>query len=82
MKELMAVLEDLAREIEERIHLFELLVARLPEEDPAVTDKGKPKRYLTPAARRRIGAAQKKRWQEHRAAAAKAAALEKKTREA
>ena len=48
----------------------------LPSVAAAKADEAAPKRILSPAARRRIAQAQKKRWAEHRkrAAAAKQAA--------
>jgi hypothetical protein len=68
---LLAVLEQLRQEIEERIHLFELLVHRV-ESLPAESNGEQPpaRRNLSPAARKRIAAAQRKRWAEHRRQAA------------
>ncbi|HTS61482.1 MAG TPA: hypothetical protein VMH28_05635 [Candidatus Acidoferrales bacterium] len=67
--------------IEEKIRAIQsqLKGQRVPLSSNSVGGQAAPKRVLSPAARRRIALAQKKRWAEHRkraAAAAKAAKQE------
>lgn len=49
---------------------------RAPVSSPAAKPEAAGKRYLSPAARKRIALAQKKRWAEHRKKAAQAAKQE------
>jgi cell division septum initiation protein DivIVA len=65
-------IEDKIRELQAQ------LKGKRPTSPSAAADKKAPKvkRVLSPAARRRIAAAQKKRWAEHRKRAAQAAKAE------
>ena len=70
---ILEVLEGLKHEIEERIFLFEALLDRLPATSNGAHSAAAPGpvdtlgRHLSPAARRRIANAQKKRWANFRA---------------
>ena len=61
--------------IEEKIRAIQaqLKGKRVPMSSTPAAAPSAPKRILSPAARRRIAAAQKKRWAEHRKRAAQAA---------
>ena len=54
------------QKIDDKIREIEAQLGRRSAASPAATKKSATKRVLSPAARRRIAAAQKKRWAEHR----------------
>jgi hypothetical protein len=62
--------------LQKRICFCEVLLERLHVEGPPEEPTNGAKRYLSPAARKRISAAQTKRWKEHRKRAAAAAAAD------
>ena len=68
------------QKIENKIHELQALLKRqrvtVPGAAPAEKKAAGTKRVLSPAARRRIALAQKKRWAEHRKRAAQAAKAE------
>ena len=78
---ILTILEDEVRVIKERIQFCQMLLGHISDVDTQASESAaEPKvesdgahRYLSAAARRRIGAAQKKRWAQHRALARAAA---------